>query len=50
MGFKKHQIFLQGVIKEKLNASQYIPSCTWEVTVNINFMGRLPEEKAKGII
>lgn len=49
MGFKnkKYQIILQSVLKEKLNASLYIPSCTWEVTVNINFMAKLPEDNSK---
>lgn len=44
---KKIQIILHSGIKEKFNASQYIPSCTREVTVNINFTGRLPEDNIK---
>lgn len=49
MGFKNknHHIIPPSVIKEKLNASLYIPSFTWELTVNINFMGKVPEDNSK---
>lgn len=40
-------ITLHCVIKEKFNASYYIPSHSREATANINFMGRLPEDNRK---